>query len=114
MRAAKDGTANRPLFHYTQMPTHIDRFFSTNEKATMSWHPGFTFTKGTPVMKIDASLEEWWWEDFETMLFDLHNDPEQKIPISDGIIEAKMVSALIDAMRRNDAPTDQYERLGLV
>ncbi len=114
MRAAKDGAVNRPLFHYTQMPTHIDRLFSTDEMATMLWHPGFTFTKGTPVMKIDASLEEWWWEDFETMLFDLDADPEQNKPIKDDIIEAKMVSALLDAMKRNDAPTEQYERLGLV
>ena len=114
MRAAKDGKENRPLFHYTQMPTHIDCLFSVEEMKTMTQHPGFSFTKNTPVMKIDASLKEWWWEDFQTMLFDLQVDPGQKTPLANSKVEKQMVDAMTELMKRNDAPSEQFERLGLL
>ena len=114
MRSASDGRANKPLFHYTQMPTHIDSLFSVEEMKTMTKHPGFSFTKNTPVMKIDASLKEWWWEDFETMLFDLKVDPGQKTPLANSKVEKQMVDAMTALMKSNDAPSEQFERPGLL
>jgi len=113
MRAAKNGAINRPLYHYTQMPTHIDSLFSVEEMQTMTRHEGFAFTKGTPVMKIDASLKAWWWEDFNTVLYDLDSDPAQETPIDQPQIEAHMIDMLISLLEANDAPIDQYQRLGL-
>tara|TARA_B100000029_G_scaffold505622_1_gene586614 strand:- start:21 stop:1484 length:1464 start_codon:yes stop_codon:yes gene_type:complete len=112
MRAAKNGTINRPLYHYTQMPTHIDSLFSIEEMKTMTRHAGFSFTKGAPVMKIDASLKAWWWEDFTTRLYDLDNDPSQETPIIEPKIEKRMIDMLVNLLEVNDAPTDQYQRLG--
>ena len=114
MRSASDGKANKPLFHYTQMPTHIDSLFSVEEMKTMTKHPGFSFTKNTPVMKIDASLKEWWWEDFETMLFDLQVDPGQKTTLANSKVEKQMVDAMTALMKSIDAPSEQFERLGLL
>ena len=104
MRAATNGQTNRPLFHYTQMPMHIDSLFHVDEMKTMVWHEGFSFTKGSPVMKINASLKEWWWEDFETMLFDLEADSAQANPLVDDTIEHRMIEMMIELMKKNDAP----------
>ncbi|SVB29570.1 uncharacterized protein METZ01_LOCUS182424 [marine metagenome] len=112
MRAADNGQANRPLFHYTQMPMHIDSLFHVDEMKTMVFHDGFSFTKGSPVMKIDASLKEWWWEDFETMLFDLDTDPRQTNKLVDDPVESRMIGLMIELMEKNEAPTEQFERLG--
>ena len=48
-----------------------------------------------------------------TKLFDLERDPMQRLPIQDIKIEHRMVQAMIALMQENDAPEEQYERLGL-
>ena len=47
------------------------------------------------------------------MLFDLKEDPGQLHPIHDEQIEARMTRLMIELMKANDAPAEQYERLGL-
>ena len=42
-------------------------------------------------MKINASLKEWWWEDFDTMLFVLEVEPKQGSPFADDAIENRMI-----------------------
>ena len=36
------------------MPTHMRAMFSVEEMRTATMAPGFSYTKGTPVMKIEA------------------------------------------------------------
>ncbi|MFR8334595.1 MAG: hypothetical protein ACLU9S_21430 [Oscillospiraceae bacterium] len=36
------------------MPTRMMGFFSRGELSTMQRHPGFSFTKGLPVMQIES------------------------------------------------------------
>ena len=48
------------------------------------------------------------------MLFDLEKDPEQKHPYRDEKEEERFITAMIRIMKENDAPKEQYERLGLV
>ena len=50
---------------------------------------------------------------FETLLFDLQEDPKQEHPIEDPAVEARMVDLLIKLMKASDAPPEQFERLGL-
>lgn len=50
---------------------------------------------------------------FGSMLFDLHTDPEQMHPINDPVAEHRMVELMVELMRRNEAPSEQFERLGL-
>jgi arylsulfatase A-like enzyme len=103
---------NAPLNHYTHMPTHMRSRFHVEEMRKMQWHEGFSFTKSCPVMKIPASGGVR-FEDLTTRLYDLQKDPGQKHPFESEDIEKKMRWAMIDIMRRNDAPEEQFRRLDL-
>ena len=111
MRAPKEG--NGPLNHYTLVPMHMRSPFSTRELAAMKWHEGFSFTKGCPVMRIPAPGMARATTEFETQLFDLKQDPGQVNPIENHDIEARMIGLMRNAMERNDAPPEQFERLEL-
>ena len=47
------------------------------------------------------------------LLFDLHNDPLQEHPLTDEAIEQSMRMHITHLMLENDAPAEQFERLGL-
>lgn len=113
MRAPQSAD-NKPLYNYTHMPEHMYYPFSLDEMRTMQWHKGFDFTKGCPVMKIDASaFQNAKAHDFGTLLFDTENDPKQLNPMNDPEIEAMMIDKMVKLMKANDAPPEQYKRLGL-
>jgi hypothetical protein len=48
-----------------------------------------------------------------SLLYDLETDPYQEHPIQDETIERRMIAQMVELMRLNDAPIDQYQRLGL-
>ncbi|MEZ4710996.1 MAG: hypothetical protein R3A44_27610 [Caldilineaceae bacterium] len=50
---------------------------------------------------------------FGTLLFDLAHDPQQEQPLTDPLVEQRMIGHLVGLMRANDAPVEQYARLGL-
>ena len=65
-------------------------------------------------MKIDAGRDS--WRDifqFGSLLFDVVQDPAQEHPLDDPAIEKRMTDLLIRLMHENDAPPEQFERLGL-
>ena len=104
---------NQPLFQYTHMPTHMRGLFSVNEMRGVEMRKPFPFTKGCPTMKIPARQA---WIDpvtFVTMLFDLETDPKQENPIQNAAVEERMIAHVMRLMEENDAPPEQYERLGL-
>jgi arylsulfatase A-like enzyme len=104
--------ANGPLFDYTLMPTHMRSRFTAQELHGMELHDGFSFTKRAPVLRIPA----WAMGNpgaFGTLLFDLETDPQQQHPLRDDELETRMAELLVAAMRANDAPPEQFERLGL-
>ena len=105
---------NRPLNQYTHMPTHMNKRFSVDEMRTAEMAPPFEFTKGCPVMKISVPGPSWpAMQMLKTQLFDLEADADQENPIDDPAIEKTMTDHLVRLMRTNDAPAEQYERLGL-
>ena len=53
------------------------------------------------------------YESGDLELYDLESDPEQKHPLQDPAIEAYMGAHLVRLMAANDAPQEQYLRLGL-
>lgn len=103
---------NTPLNEYTLMPTHMNSLFSVGEMQNIELAEPFSFTKGCKTMKIPARtyINA---HTFGTQLFDLENDPGQLKPLVDDEIERKMIALMIKLMRLNDAPTEQYERVGL-
>lgn len=102
---------NQPLYNYTLMPTHMRTMFSVAElQGGMSLAEPFSFTKGCQVLRIPSIGKGREWE---TLLFDLENDPRQVNPLDDADIERRMVELLSAEMKRCDAPSEQFERLGL-
>ncbi len=105
---------NWPLYEYTLMPTHMRHTFEVAELQETEMAPPFDFTKGCPVMKIKSRGSGWTdMHRFGTLLFDLQNDPKQEHPIDDPEIEARMTRLLVDLMKANNAPAEQFARLGL-
>ena len=105
---------NQPLYEYTLMPTHMRHTFEVDELQDIGLAEPFSFTKGCRTMKIDAGRSG--WRDmfrFGTLLFDLVQDPAQEHPINDPDIEMRLEKLLVKLMRENDAPPEQFERLGL-
>jgi arylsulfatase A-like enzyme len=103
---------NKPLYEYTLMPTHIRSRFGVDELRTAELAEPFNFTKGVRPLKIEACP----WikaHPFGTLLFDLAVDPGQEHPLHDPEVEARMIRLLIRLMVDNDAPPEQFERLGL-
>ena len=109
------------LYEYTLMPTHIHSRMSVNELKNVSLEERFSFTKGIPILKIqvdhddigDICFPEFSDYRFGTRLYDLELDPSQQSPISDEVVELRMMNAMAQIMLLNDAPTEQFERLGL-
>lgn len=134
MRAAAT-EHNTPLYDYVQLPTHMRSLFSVEELRTASLREPFSFTKGTPLLKIESRgffdaksrkeayrkyagdaagrMVEKTDEVCRTMLFDLREDPYQNRPIHDPETEERMIRLMVELMKENDAPSEQYERLGL-
>lgn len=107
---------NTPLYEYTLMPTHMAAPFSVDEMQHWEQVKPFSFTKGCPVMKIPGRPQHISRTVHEQghLLYDLQRDPEQETPLADAEVEAHMVEHLLRLMQDNDAPSEQYERLGLV
>lgn len=103
-------------YEYTLMPTHMRSMFSIDEMKTMTIHPGFEFTKGCPVMRIEArpnmrfvnSLGEG-----ENLLFDLKNDPHQLNPINDQEKIKELLGKMSELFHESEAPEEMYHYYGL-
>jgi hypothetical protein len=103
---------NRPLYDYTLMPTHMRNRFDVDELQDIELAEPFSFTKGCRVMRIAgrpwASHHE-----FGTLLWDVEADPRQRQPLNDPAIEERMIRLMVQLLQQNDAPLEQYARLGL-
>jgi arylsulfatase A-like enzyme len=105
---------NAPINEYTLMPTHMKRTFEVEEiQQIEGLQEPFSFTKGCKTMRIAGRP---WGGDasrFKTMLYDVETDPKQLKPIEDKVAEEKMCRHLVRLMKENDAPPEQFIRLGL-
>ena len=107
---------NAPLNNYTLMPLDMHERMPVKSLQKAALHEPFAFTKGCPVLQIETND---FWNNisphyhFGHMLFDLAKDPRQLTPIRDEARELDLMAAMIELMRQNDAPEEQYERLGL-
>ena len=111
MRAAAGD--NAPLYNYTLMAAHMRYLFTVEELRSIELQRPFAFTKGCPTMKIEKAAHPWQFPEFETRLYDLASDPGQERPLQDAAVEQAMIERMVELMRANDAPAEQYERLGL-
>jgi arylsulfatase A-like enzyme len=103
---------NSPLFEYTLMPAHMRARFSVEELQNLTLAEPFSFTRGVQPLKAPARTMSN-PHNFGTMLFDLEGDPNEETPLVDDEIERRMIRLMVDWMHWNDAPREQFERLGL-
>jgi len=105
---------NTPLYNYTLMPTHMRARFSVEELQDVELASPFAFTKGCRTVQVPSSGGGWRnAARFGTLLYDLKQDPKQEHPLDDPQIEERMIKLLVKLMEDNDAPPEQFERLGL-
>ena len=109
---APQSPENGPLYNYTLMPTKMRGYLANENLARAELAKPFSFTKGCPVIKVPASGGSKAAE-AGTLLFDLEKDPKQDTPIQDAEVEKRMAGHLTRLMKENDAPPEQFERLGL-
>ena len=102
---------NEPLFDYTLMPTRMRQRFTPAELQGIELAEPFSFSQNCTTLKTEgrAAINPYI---YGTLLFDLDSDPEQETPLQDDV-ERKMLEHLLRLMKENDAPAEQYERLGL-
>ena len=108
------------LFNYVVEPTSYPGAITVEELKTAVLHEGFSFTKGCPMLRIKGgygirtlgfpprSLME-----YGTLLYDTETDPGQEHPLEDKATEERMIRNMVRMMKENDAPDEQYVRLGL-
>ena len=111
---------DKPLFEYTLMPMHSRSMFALNELEGAELHSGFNFTKGVPVLKLEARddarrppMQGGGFADTNSILYDLKKDPRQLEGFRDPAIEAKLLSLILTELKRQDAPDELYERFNL-
>lgn len=102
-----------PVYEYTLMPTHMRRLFAPEELKDMELVEPFSFTKGCKVLKIKAVNPMGDTTEFGSKLFDLEKDPQQTNELQEESICQRMLAYIADSMKRNDAPGELYQRLGI-
>ena len=105
-------------YNYMMIPNSYPDVVTPEIMKTAELHPGFSFTKGAPLLKLKGGSvvkipnfppAELYDND---LLYDLDQDPTQNTTIHDPETEKRLGAAMIEMMRENDAPKDQYERIG--
>lgn len=109
-----------PLFEYTLMPQHATSAFTCEELRDAELHPSFGFTRGAPVLRVPATpdakrppLQGGGFDEAETVLYNLTDDPGQTHPVHDAKTETALLDAMAAEMAAHEAPEELYARFGL-
>ena len=101
---------------------HLSSLFSAAEMKTAVMAEPFDFTKGMPVMRVDALKDarripmhddKRFDPDFGTTLYDLATDPRQAKPFRDVVLERRFHAGIARELRAHDAPTETYGRYAI-
>ncbi|WP_299655999.1 sulfatase [uncultured Jannaschia sp.] len=108
------------LAHYTLAPSHLDRSFSPEELASASLSPPMPFTKGVPVLRVDArppigeaGFEAAARRPAASPLYDLTRDPGQEMPVDDPETKARLELLAVHHLVAHDAPVEIFKHYGL-
>ena len=119
MRCPQPGKEGE-LYNYVLEPSSYPGAIREKEMRTVEAFRGFNFTKGMPVWKMKGGygisslgFPPKTLLEFGTLLYDLEEDPAQEHPIQDAEVEERMKKHMALLMKENDAPMEQYTRLGL-
>ena len=101
------------IYEYTLMPTRMRQMFTPQELKDAELVPPLPNSKGCPVLRTRGHGSYISPVNFGTKLFCVADDPRQKVPLDDPVTEARMAEMLRDEMEKADAPSEQFDRLGL-
>lgn len=104
---------NQPCFEYTLMPTDMKNRKGREQMECAELVPPFSFTKNMPTLRLPYQSRGMNAHCFGSALYDLMSDPQQLTPIQDKELEYRLIRALEKELATNDAPLEQYKRLGL-
>ena len=115
-----DDSVDIQQFEYTLMPMHSTSMFEVRELKNAELIRGFNFTKGSPVLKIPAlkdakrpPMQGGGFADTETRLYDLSNDPNQRVPLRDENIENYFNALISRELKEHEAPLEFFTIFGL-
>ena len=94
------------------MPTHMAGFFEKRELENARMVSGGKFTGELPIPQIPAECYISAYQ-YGNLLFDLKKDPQQENSIENSEREMYFVNEMRKLMEYEDAPKEQYERLGI-
>lgn len=110
---APESTDNLPLNLYTAMPTSFRRFVGTENAGEIEIGRFLQYTN-YPVFKIPQKKSgKGISHVMQSLIFDIENDYTQQNEIKDEEIEKLLIQKLIVALKDAQAPSEQFERLGL-
>lgn len=111
MRGPSEETKNL-INNYTLMPVHMNDLFSMDELKRSKLMEGFSFTKGCNVLQV-PSFDKYDIAHFGNSFYDVVDDPSQQKPLIDHPEQERFITAMVELMKENEAPLEQYQRLEL-
>jgi hypothetical protein len=104
------------LVEYTLAPAHMTAPFGVAELQTARLVPPFDFTKGVPLLGIDAlkdaprvpNNDGIAFDDLGTRLYDVAADPRQQCPVKNPAVLEMLYREMIDELRAHDTPAEVY------
>ena len=104
------------LVEYTLAPAHMTAPFTIDELKTARLAPPFNFTKGVPVLGIDALMDAKrvpnndgvGFADIGTRLYDLINDPRQTCPVEEPAVCKRLYEEMVRELHAHDTPAGVY------
>ncbi len=110
---APESEDNQPLFQYSLSPFSMRDAWPKEKLAEMEAFEGFSFMQGSPCWKtpIRESVQGQGLQDW---LFDLKEDPQQVNPLDDRLMKQHLIQGMKQLMEKNEAPDEQYRRLGIL
>ncbi|MDR1643455.1 MAG: sulfatase [Clostridiales bacterium] len=100
------------LYEFTLMPTHMREMFSPKELNNIELAEPFSFTKNCRVMKLkNAPITRPF--KFDSTLYAVNASTGEMTKIDDDKEEVRLANAMAKLMRDNDAPIEQFVRMGL-
>ncbi len=104
---------SKPIYNETLMPTNMRGFFSSEELKGVELVDGGRYSGNTKILRVPSYRSSGAFFHLDEALYDKCNDPLQKTPIHDEVVESVMRKKLEDALHRVDAPQWQFERFNL-
>lgn len=110
MHSATD--PNVKVYEYTLMPMHMRAMFSPKELASAELRAPFNFTKGCPVLKIEALERRVNTTSYGSALYDLSAKNDENEIQKHTEMVGEFCKKIAQVMREHDAPEELFQRFG--